>query len=367
MNSKIQNFKEYALSSETGEIKQWGLSSGSTLLNLAATNNPDYCFVAGKYHFMVGDSSSGKTALSLTSLAEASINPAFDNYRLIYDDVEGGNLFAIEKLFGKKLVDRLEPPAKDKDGPVYSSTTEEFYYNVDNAIKEGIPFIYILDSETGLSSDAEKEKFEETKQAHYKGKTTTGSYGDGKAKKNSSNLRRLMAPLRDSESILIVLSQTRSNISPMSFDTKTRSGGHALRFYASLEMWSSKKGKIKKTIKGKDRQLGIMSKVDIKKNRFTGREPTIEIPIYYSFGIDDVGSCIQYLIDEGVWVKKGAKVSAPVFGFDFKEGEAPFTFEKLAQYIDEDDDRITQLKEVVAETWRDIDKRCQLNRKSRYE
>lgn len=339
---------------------QWGLSSGSTLLNLAATNDPDYCFVAGKYHFMVGDSSSGKTALSLTSLAEASINPRFDNYRLIYDDVEGGNQFAIEKLFGKKLVERLEPPAKDKEGPLYSKTTEEFYYNVDNIIKEGKPFIYILDSETALSSDPEQEKFEEHKQAHFDNKKAKGSYGDGKAKQNSSNLRRLMGPLRDMESILIVLSQTRDNISPMSFETKTRSGGHALRFYAALEMWSARKGKIKKTIKGKERLLGITSKVQIKKNRFTGRELTVEVPIYYSFGIDDIGSCVQYLIEEGVWTKKGQKILAPDF-------DAEMTTEKLAQYIDEDDERAAKLKSVVADTWSEIDAGCQLNRKSRYE
>ena len=51
------------------------LSTGSTLLNLALTGKPNCGFVKGKYHFIVGDSISGKTFLSLTCLAEAATMP----------------------------------------------------------------------------------------------------------------------------------------------------------------------------------------------------------------------------------------------------------------------------------------------------
>ena len=121
------------------------LSTGSALLNLSCSGNAKGGFAKGKYHFIVGDSASGKTWLSLTCLAEAAMNPEFDNYRFIYDNAEDGALMDIQKFFGAKVAERIESPMIDEDGLLdYSSTIEEFYFNVDDAIQEQKPFIYIL-------------------------------------------------------------------------------------------------------------------------------------------------------------------------------------------------------------------------------
>ena len=230
------------------------LSTGSTLLNLALTGKPSCGFVKGKYHFIVGDSISGKTFLSLTCLAEAASNPQFKKYRFIYDNAEGGALMDIEKFFGSKVAARMLPPKKRvSDGtPIYSTTIEEFYYHVDDALQKNRPFIYILDSMDSLSSKDEESKFKQHKDAFRKGKTAAGSYGDGKAKKNSAGIRQLLTPLRESESILIIINQTRDNIG-FGFEKKTRSGGHALRFYATWEIWLSVRGKISRTIQEKEK------------------------------------------------------------------------------------------------------------------
>ena len=68
------------------------LSTGSTLLNLACSENPFGGFLKGKYYLLVGDSDSGKTFLSMSCFAEAMIQKPFKNYRLIYDYVEDGML-----------------------------------------------------------------------------------------------------------------------------------------------------------------------------------------------------------------------------------------------------------------------------------
>lgn len=335
------------------------LSTGSTLLNLACSGRIAGGFPKGKYIFIVGDSSSGKTWLSLTCLAEASINPQFDDYRFIYDNGEDGALMDISKFFGSKVAKRLEAPAMEEGEPVYSSTIEEFYDNLDDAIQEGRPFIYIQDSMDVLTSDAESEKFQEQKTARRKGKDTTGSYGDGKAKKNSSNIRRVLRHLRQTGSILIIISQTRDNIGfGAQFNPKTRSGGKALRFYACLEMWSSIREKIKKDINGKKRQLGIICEVEVKKNRLTGKETTVQIPLYHSFGIDDVGACIDYLLSEGHWSKKTGGLSAPEFEFSGSR-------EKLIKKI-EDEDLGRELQTLVSSVWREIAEKCSISRKSRY-
>ena len=138
------------------------LGTGSTLLNLACTGKPFCGFAKGKYYFIVGDSISGKTFLSLTCLAEADLNPNFDKYRFIFDNAEDGALMDIKKFFGLGVSNRIECPGVDKEGynRKYSTTIEEFYYHVDDAIKRGRPFIYILDSMDSLSSEAEQDKFD---------------------------------------------------------------------------------------------------------------------------------------------------------------------------------------------------------------
>ena len=339
------------------------VSTGSTLLNLACTGKVNCGFAKGKYYFIVGDSASGKTFISLTCLAEASVNSNFKDYRFIYDNAEDGALMDIKKFFGKEVMRRMEAPQRayaqsGSEAPIYSSTIEEFYYNVDDAIKKGKPFIYILDSMDSLSSEQEQDKFDETKKAHRKGKETTGSYGDGKAKKNSTNLRRLLTPLQKSKSILIILSQTRDSLG-FGWEKKTHSGGHALRFYACTEFWCSIKKQIKKNVKGKPRQTGIQCLIEFKKNRFQGKLRRITIPIYHSFGIDDIGSCVDYLLEEDVWKTKENKISASEFDFIG-------TREKLIRLIEEKNME-KDLREIVGDIWNEIEDLCSVKRKRRYE
>src|SRR5437879_1564032 len=84
------------------------LSTGSTLLNLACSGNYKGGFYAGNYYFLVGDSMSGKTWISLTCMAEATLNPRFKNHKLILDQPEvGGASMDIERYFGRQVVENL--------------------------------------------------------------------------------------------------------------------------------------------------------------------------------------------------------------------------------------------------------------------
>ena len=336
------------------------LSTGSTLLNLACTGKPYRGFTKGKYYRMVGDSSSGKTFLTLTCLAEASINKNFKDYRFIFDNGEDGALMNIRKFFGKEVSKRMEAPGYTKKGEaVYSETIEDFYYNVDDAIKADKPFIYILDSMDSLTSKDEQKKFDVTKKAHRKGNKVAGSYGDGKAKKNSCNLRKLLTPLKKSKSILIILSQTRDNIGFGSqFNPKVNSGGNALKFYACMEIWSSVRSIEKKMVKGKKREIGKILLLQTKKNRVRGWDRKVYMRIYHSFGFDNTGSCIDYLIEEGHWKSKDGTIKAPEFDFVGKES-------KLIKYI-EDKEMEKDLIGIVSDVWDEIEEACSIKRKKRY-
>lgn len=347
-------------SDDTSPLRPKGmLSSGSTLLNLACTGNPFRAFMRGAFYLVIGDSSAGKTMAAGTCLAEAAMNPLFDEYQLIFDNVENGALF-FHDFFGPRINERIQPPVYDAKGnPDSSHSVQDFYYNAYDVMKKG-PAVIVLDSEPALTSEAEQKKFLKKKKAAEEDEEVAGSYGDGKAAYHSQNLRNLHAHARDTDSIVIMLTQTRDNIGfTAKYEPKVRPGGRALKFYAMLECWFSIKKKLTRTINDKERKIGIIARVDVKKNRFTGKDRTVEFPIYTSFGIDDLGSCIDFLVAEKHWKQTKGTIQAEEFNF---EGGR----EKLVRRI-EDQNLERDLRLLTGEVWTDIERALEVQRKKRYE
>lgn len=348
------------------------VSTGSTLLNLACTDKPDIGFLKGRYYYLVGDSTSGKTWLSLSCFAEAMLNKSFKDYRLIFDDVEGGALMDIEHYFGKEVARRMEPPAVRKGRPVFSDTIESFYFNIMSAIEQGEPFIYVLDSQDALDSKAARKKLLEQREAHTEGKDAKGSYGDGKAKYHSEKLRTILSGVKKLRSILIIIGQTRDNLG-FGFEPKTRSGGRALKFYATLEIWTSVGRKLKKRVRGTPRTVGAVCLAEVKKNRVSGKvgkDRQVEIPIYYNLGIDDVGSCVDYLIAEGHWRKVKKKKDGeereekkPIY--DATELLFQGTRGQIIGHIEEEGLE-GKVRQLTAKLWQEIETECLPQRKRRY-
>jgi hypothetical protein len=244
---------------------------------------------------------------------------------------------------------------------VYSDTVESFYHHIWHYLQANRPVLYILDSQDALTSSAALDKFSLESKAWRKGESVAGSYSDGKAKYHSEHIRMVISRLRQTGSILLIIGQTRDNLG-WGWEKKTRAGGRALRFYASLEIWTSMVGKITKTVRGRSRTLGIRCLAEIKKNRATGRigsDRSVEIPIYYGVGIDDVGSCVDFLVKEGYWKKQGAKILAE----DFLRADSR---ERLIQYI-EQEALEPKVQGLVANLWKELDEACTPKRKARYD
>lgn len=362
--------KDMLLATREKPSLEGALSSGSTLLNLACTDRPDVAFLKGGYYYLVGDSTSGKTWITLSCFAEACLNKGFKNYRLIFDDVEGGSLMDIAHYFGKDVLRRMEPPRKKKGLEICSDTVESFYYNVWEAFKAGKPFIYVLDSQDSLTAGPAIKKFLSQKKDDEGGRETTGSYGDGKAKYHSEHLRMVLAELRRTKSILIIIGQTRDNLG-MGFEKKTRSGGKALRFYANLEIWTSVFNKITKEVREKKRTIGVRCLAEIRKNRVTGKvgkDRAVEIPIYHGLGIDDVGSCVDFLIAERHWKRMrkddGEEQRKKLYNAHdiLCEGSRG----KIISFIEEEglEDKV---RKITGKVWREIEDECLPQRKPRYE
>jgi len=326
------------------------LSTGSTLLNLACSGRPDGGFAKGVFSFLVGDSSSGKTFLSLTCLAEAALNPNFKDHQFLFYNAENGALMDVEKFFGSAVAKRLQERKPE--------SLEDFYYQIDDDLDNG-PAIAILDSMDALIPEEDREQFDKEKRASGTGKEVSGSYGTSKARKNSANLRVINNRIRETESVLIIISQTRDNIGfDARFNPKTRSGGKALRFYSRLELWSSIKGHIKRPVNGTERNVGIISQVKIVKNHICGWEGKVEIPIYRTLGIDDLGSCVSFLVSEGRWLETRKQIDAKDFGVTLKQEELVAHLEENA--LEED------VRGIVTEVWKDIEDKCEVKRKTRY-
>lgn len=327
----------------------------STTLNLACSDTPDGAFIMGGMINIIGDSSSGKTFLCLGVLAEACAVPVFDEYRLIFDDVENANSFDLSHLFGERLNSRIEPPRTDKDGlSLPSETVEDFHFNVLRALENPKPCIYVLDSFDALDADQDREKVEEQREAKERGVKPKGSYGMSKPKKASELLRNICGRLSKSNSLLIIISQTRDDINPMTFTKKTRSGGKALKFYALHEIWLAMAGKIpsKKLI------IGNKVKAKVSKNKLTGKEREVGFQIYYDIGVDDLRSCIDFLVQENVFKKSGNTIKAPQLN---KNG----TTATLIKHI-ESKNLEGKLIQLVEKTWLSIESGLKLGRKRKY-
>lgn len=333
------------------------LSTGSTLINLGISGHSRNGFLQGHYYRLLGDTRSGKTFLSLTCLAEASVNPVFNNYRFIHDDVERGALMEMEYFFGMRVAERLEAPSRTTDGePQCSSTIEEFYYNVRNAITDGRPFIYILDSMDSLDSEQAQAKMDQQQKAYEQGKDAAGSMTDGKARYNSQNLRGLVTDLGKTKSILIVISQQRDNLG-FGHKAKVSSGGKALSYYATIELQSYRAGSITRTVKGNKHSIGDYVGVKILKNRVQGRDRTVQLPIYHSYGIDDVESCIDWLLANKHWQVQKQSIIAPDLKF---KG----TKERLITYV-HTKGLVRKLQVITANAWNNLERLLMVKRPGR--
>lgn len=327
----------------------WLIPTGSTLLNCACSDYSTGGYGIGKLVNLIGDSSSGKTLLALTAFAEMYMLDKWNDYRLIYDDVEAALEFNVNYLFGVDIGHRIETN-------VVSDTIQDFYGNILKALHEGTPFVYILDSLDALTSLEEQDramKIAGLKKQSPREKQT-GSWKTEKPKLASEILRVTAREIKSKEALVIVISQTRDNLG-FGFTSKTRSGGRALKFYSSHEIWLS----IKETFKKKKREIGIGANAKVSKNKLTGKRREVDIPIYYDYGVDDISANIDFLVDSGYWKKDKNTILANNLNL---KGEKATIIKGIEDQMLEQ-----EVQKMVGAQWKTIEEDLRLGRKRRYE
>jgi len=340
------------------------IPSGVTLLNCACSDNPFGAFAKGSINTMPGKSASGKTALMLTMLAACASDPKFDDYDLILDDGEEAQSFDLDYLF-PVLVGRIKAPRYDGELPIHSNTIEDFEGNVLLRCKAEKPFIYVLDSLDALSSTAELDR--EYANAVKNAKTNDEkekakqSYGTEKARIISQTLRMVNGKIKNSDSALFIIQQTKQNLNKI-FKYQpdwTTSGGEAPFFYSFHRVYTNSIKSYTDESRNIKHKIGGRTKVEVIKNKLNGKKRKIEFDIYEDLGIDDLAGNIDFLKTTKEIKMSGAYMKFP----EILEDEKMYRTD-LIKYI-ERENLESKVQEVVGKVWNQIEKDIRLSDRKR--
>jgi len=335
--------------------------TGSTLLNLAVSDDAFGGWGSGKIINLVGDSNTGKTLLALTGLMEMAIDEQYSDHLLIYDDAENALEMDVRGMFGDQLSDRLQDPYGNLYGSEEfrsSETIEDVRNNLWRLLEEGTPFLYVLDSYDAVTSRDEIKRQEQEN----KGKEQNKDYPRGPAIL-SETLRKTKSKLKFADSGFLVISQTRDEMNPMTFGAqKRRAGGKALKFYSSHEVWLAvgKGGQIKKTVRKKSYTIGWNIIAKSARSKLNGKKRDVPIVCYTKHGVDDISANIEWLLSVGYWT--GSRNSINSKGF-CKENKS---MQDLILWTESHNKEET-LKVIVEKEWQKIESELSVTRKKRFE
>jgi recombination protein RecA len=333
-------------------------NTGSTMLNLAASQKGrNGGWARGRVVNLVGDGSSGKTLLVLEAMANAfhtfkkhndlpsSNFPKVTKLILVYDNVEGVMDFPIEEMYGKEFVKHVEW--------IQSPTCEAFgrsYLRRVKELKQGECLMYAGDSLDAMVPQAALDRIDKSID---KDKEEESAYGTEKAKFFSGSFFNSMCSYMDGkDATIFCISQLRENIGVSFGEKYKRTGGKALDFYTHQVVWLREKEKLKRTFRGHDRVYGVRTHARFKRSKVSKPFRESEFCILFDFGIDDIGSMVDFLY--------GPKVKTIKWGnTDYKRNE-------FIDMIEADDKEYSLLQDAAEKEWFEIEDEMIPKRKKRF-
>jgi recombination protein RecA len=231
----------------------------------------------GRVVEIYGPESSGKTTLALHCLAEAQKKSGI----CAFIDAE----HALDPIYARKLgvnVDDLLISQPDAG--------EQALEIADTLVRSGAIDVLVIDSVAALVPRAELE----------------GEMGDSQpglqARLMSQALRKLTASINRSNTMVIFINQMRMKIGVMYGSPETTTGGHALKFYASVRLDIRRVGAIKE----RDEVVGNQTRVKVVKNKLAPPFKQVEFDIMYGEGVSKAGELVDLGVKAGVVEKSGA-------------------------------------------------------------
>src|SRR6201981_3848895 len=225
----------------------------------------------GRVVEIYGPESSGKTTLALHCVAEAQKKGG----TCAFIDAE----HALDPVYARKLginVDDLLISQPD--------TGEQALEICDTLVRSGAIDVLVVDSVAALVPRAELE----------------GEMGESQpglqARLMSQALRKLTASINRSNTMVIFINQIRMKIGVMYGSPETTTGGHALKFYASVRLDIRRIGAIKE----RDEVVGNQTRVKVVKNKLAPPFKQVEFDIMYGEGVSKMGELIDLGVKGGV-------------------------------------------------------------------
>ncbi len=231
----------------------------------------------GRVIEIYGPESSGKTTLALHVVAEAQKAGGICGFV----DAE----HALDAGYARKLGVSLDDLLISQP-----DTGEQALEIADTLVRSGAIDVLVIDSVAALTPRAEIE----------------GEMGDSlpglQARLMSQALRKLTASISRSNTMVIFINQIRMKIGVMFGNPETTTGGHALKFYASVRLDIRRIGAIKE----RDEVVGNQTRVKVVKNKLAPPFKQVEFDIMYGEGISKTGELIDLGVKAGIVEKSGA-------------------------------------------------------------
>jgi len=118
----------------------------------------------------------------------------------------------------------------------------------------------------------------------------------------SQALRKLTGSISRSRCMVIFINQIRLKIGVMFGNPETTTGGHALKFYASVRLDIRRIG----AIKDRDQVVGNQTRVKVVKNKMAPPFKVVDFDIMYGEGVSKTGELIDLGVQAGVVEKSGS-------------------------------------------------------------